>query len=56
MHRIMQSDTFAEIKIYQALNKFVCVLALVLKNFEVAQIWLCDPPFDAEFHAEFKNV
>ena len=28
----------------------------VLENFKVAQIWLCDPPFDAEFHAEFKNV
>ena len=45
-----------KVKIGQVLSNFVRVLPLISENFEVAQIWLCDPPFDAKFHAEFKNV
>ena len=37
--------------VYGALKCVVRVLPLILENFEVAQIWLCDPPSDAEFLA-----
>ena len=30
--------------------------ALMLSKIEVAQISTCDPPIDAEFYADFKNV